>query len=193
MLATFSAESVKFCFILNHFVQDCFRIAICLARTHSGGTFSTQHGPLLALSCPICALRNLSLLGRFALACHIFRRICQILFYFESFCSRMLQNRNLPGTDPFRRHLFHSTWPFFGPVLTHLRPQESVSARQAPKKLCCHIFRCGRSQRLCRVNNFPIPIFPFTKVFKNQNSTLQESKVIRGSLGNPLLIYVQQG
>ena len=60
--------------------------------------------------------------------------------------------RNLPGTDPFRRHLFHSTWPFFGPVLTHLRPQESVSARQAPKKLCCHIFRCGRSQRLCRVS-----------------------------------------
>ena len=50
--------------------------------------------------------------------------------FFVHFCSRMLQNRNLPGTDPFRRHLFHSTWPFFGPVLTHLRPQESVPARQ---------------------------------------------------------------
>ena len=46
------------------------------------------------------------------------------------FCSNHPQNRNLPGTDRYWVHVFHSTWPSVGPVLPHLRPQESVPARQ---------------------------------------------------------------
>ena len=77
--AVFADLFRRICQILLYLLHYCSRLpqnAICLARTDSGGTFSTQPGPLLVLSCPICALRNLSLLGRFALACHIFRGIC---------------------------------------------------------------------------------------------------------------------